>query len=79
MRTKNNIYAHLCMDKPKSKVCESLEKHLRGVAQLGSAGAFGAMELTSKNDCRGIDCLIFVNTFSDSYRGVSIQLVLKEH
>ena len=37
------MYAHVCIGKQKDKVSESLKKQLRGVAQLGSAGAWGAL------------------------------------
>jgi len=37
------MYAHVCIGKRKDKVSESLKKQLRGVAQLGSAGALGAL------------------------------------
>jgi hypothetical protein len=37
------MYAHVCIGKQKDKVSESLKKQYRGVAQLGSAGALGAL------------------------------------
>ena len=43
MRPKETMYANVCIGKLKTKVSESLKKQLRGVAQLGSAGALGAL------------------------------------
>ena len=43
LRPKTNNNAHVCIGKRKDKVSESLKKQFRGVAQLGSAGALGAL------------------------------------
>tara|TARA_Y100001951_G_scaffold57744_1_gene45842 strand:+ start:341 stop:493 length:153 start_codon:yes stop_codon:yes gene_type:complete len=39
------MYAHVCIGKLKNKDSERLKKQWRGVAQLGSAGALGALLL----------------------------------
>jgi len=46
------MYAHVCIGKRKAKVSESLKKQYRGVAQLGSAGALGALVSTPKKSVR---------------------------
>ena len=49
------MYAHVCIGKRKHKVSESLKKQLRRVAQLGSAGALGALLLPGQKPVKKRD------------------------